>query len=39
LKTRMNHFALKGKLYKAALASAYRELQELKALKDMKCSA
>ncbi len=30
LKTRLNHFAMKGRLYKAALASAYRELQVLK---------
>ena len=30
LQTRVNHFALKGRLYKAALASAYRELQVLK---------
>lgn len=27
-----NHFALKGKLYQAALASAFRQLQELKKL-------
>ena len=32
LQTRVNHFALKGRLYKAALASAYRELQLLKGL-------
>ena len=30
LKTHLNHFAMKGRLYKAALASAYRELQVLK---------
>lgn len=30
IKTRMNHFAMKGRLYRAALASAYRELQVLK---------
>ena len=30
LKTKMNHFAMKGRLYRAALASAYRELQTLK---------
>jgi hypothetical protein len=30
IKTRMNHFAMKGRLYQAALASAYRELQVLK---------
>lgn len=30
LKTKMNHFAMKGRLYRAALASAYRELQVLK---------
>lgn len=30
LKTKLNHFAMKGKLYQAALASAYRELQTLK---------
>ena len=30
LKTRMNHFAMKGRLYRAALASAYRELQGMK---------
>ena len=30
LKTKMNHFAMKGRLYQAALASAYRELQVLK---------
>lgn len=30
LKTRMNHFAMKGRLYRAALASAYRELQGIK---------
>lgn len=29
-KTRLNHFAMKGRIYKAALASAYRELQLLK---------
>ena len=32
LQTRLNHFAMKGRLYKAALASAYRELQLLKGL-------
>ena len=31
LQTRLNHFAMKGRLYKAALASAYRELQVFKA--------
>ena len=30
LKTKMNHFAMKGRIYQAALASAYRELQVLK---------
>jgi len=30
LQTKMNHFALKSSLYRAALASAYRELQLLK---------
>ncbi len=30
LQTRLNHFAMKGRIYKAALASAYRELQVLK---------
>lgn len=30
LKTKMNHFAMKGRLYRAALASAYHELQTLK---------
>ena len=30
LQTRLNHFAMKGRIYKAALASAYRELQLLK---------
>jgi hypothetical protein len=30
LRTRLNHFAMKGRIYKAALASAYRELQVLK---------
>jgi len=30
LKTTLNHFAMKGRLYQAALASAYRELQVLK---------
>ena len=29
--TRLNHFALKGKLYQAALASAFGQLQQLKA--------
>jgi len=29
LKTKMNHFAMKAKLYQAALASAYQELQKL----------
>ena len=31
VRTTLNHFALKGKLYQAALASAFRELQILKA--------
>lgn len=31
LKTKMNHFAMKAKIYQAALASAYQELQRLKA--------
>jgi len=31
LKTKMNHFAMKAKIYQAALASAYQELQALKA--------
>jgi len=26
----MNHFAMKGRIYQAAIASAYRELQVLK---------
>lgn len=30
IKTRMNHFAMKARLYHAALTSAYRELQVLK---------
>lgn len=30
--TRLNHFALKGKLYQVALASAFEQLQELKRL-------
>jgi len=30
--TRLNHFALKGKLYQAALASAFQQLQQLKKL-------
>ena len=30
LKNRLNHFAMKGRLYKAAIASAFRELQSLK---------
>jgi len=30
LKTKMNHFAMKGRLYRAALASAYQELQSIK---------
>ena len=30
LKTTLNHFAMKGRLYQAAIASAYRELQVLK---------
>lgn len=30
IKTKMNHFAMKSRLYRAALASAYRELQSLK---------
>jgi hypothetical protein len=29
--TRLNHFALKGKLYQAALASAFQQLQQFKA--------
>ena len=29
--TRLNHFALKGKLYQAALASAFGQLQRFKA--------
>ncbi len=29
--TRLNHFALKGKLYQAALASAFQKLQQFKA--------
>ncbi len=32
IKTKMNHFAMKGRLYRAALASAYRELQVLKGI-------
>lgn len=32
LKTKMNHFAMKGRIYQAAMASAYRELQNLKAI-------
>jgi len=32
IKTRMNHFAMKGRLYRAALKSAYRELQVLKVM-------
>ena len=35
LSTKLNHFAMKAQLYQAALASAFRELQVLKA----KCSA
>jgi IS4 transposase len=31
VETRMNHFALKGKLYQAALASAFQQLQTLRA--------
>jgi hypothetical protein len=31
IKTKMNHFAMKTKIYQAALASAYQELQGLKA--------
>lgn len=31
LKTKLNHFAMKAKIYQAALASAYQELQGLKA--------
>lgn len=31
ISTALNHFALKGKLYQAAIASAFRELQDLKA--------
>ena len=30
LETKLNHFAMKGKLYRAALVSAYQELQILK---------
>ena len=30
LETKLNHFALKGKLYRAALLSSYQELQTLK---------
>jgi len=30
LQTTINHFALKGRIYQAALVSAYRELQVLK---------
>jgi len=30
LSTKMNHFAMKGRIYQAAIASAYRELQVLK---------
>lgn len=33
---KLNHFALKGKLYQSALASAYQQLQELTALLDAK---
>ena len=29
--TRLNHFALRGKLYQTALASAFRQLQQFKA--------
>jgi hypothetical protein len=32
LKTKMNHFAMKAKIYQAALASAYQQLQGLKAM-------
>ncbi len=32
ISTRLNHFALKGKLYQAALASAFQQLQQLKKL-------
>lgn len=31
LKTKMNHFAMKAKIYQCALASAYQQLQTLKA--------
>ncbi len=31
MSTRLNHFALKGKLYQAALASALQQLQQIKA--------
>ena len=30
LKTKMNHFAMKGRIYQAAMASAHQELQALK---------
>ena len=30
LKSHLNHFAMKGRIYKAALVSAYREMQILK---------
>lgn len=32
IKTKMNHFAMKGRLYRAALVSAYQELQALKVI-------
>jgi len=31
LKTHLNHFAMKGQIYQAALRSAYQQLQTLKA--------
>ena len=30
VKTKVNHFAMKAKIYQSALASAYQQLQELK---------
>jgi len=30
--TNLNHFAMKGKIYQAALKAAYQELQTLKAI-------
>ena len=30
MKTKLNHFAMKGRIYQAAIASAYKELQVLK---------